>query len=89
MKRHMVTTNVRMPVVDWLQVKAMAADMGMSINEYLNTIAYADITERTLGIKQKKVVSKMHVLEEIERIARLPNKPMGELSEEDKIIYGE
>ncbi len=85
----MVTTNVRMPVVDWLQVKAMAADMGMSINEYLNTIAYADITERTLGIKQKKVVSKMHVLEEIERIARLPNKPMGELSEEDKIIYGE
>ncbi len=89
MKQQIVTTNVRMPVVDWLQVKAVAADMGMSINEYLNTIAHADVTERTLGIKRKKVVSKMHVLEEIERIARLPNKPMGELSEEDKIIYGE
>ncbi|MEK7119818.1 MAG: hypothetical protein AAB457_01215 [Patescibacteria group bacterium] len=89
MKQQMIVTNVRMPMMDWLQVKNVAADMGMSVNEYLNTIAHADATEKSVGMKRNRAVSKKHFLEAIEHIAHLPNKPMGELSAEDKIIYGE
>lgn len=81
----MVTTNVRIPVADWLEVKSAAGEIGMSINEYFNFSARAITTSRQLFSPQKKGKNRY---EEIWRIIKQKtvDKPMG-WSEEDEAIY--
>jgi len=86
MKQPMVVTNLRMPRSDYLQVKAMAGELGMSVNEYINSI----IKDTTRTRMMKKDVSPRHqnesILEAFDRIAKISGKPMG-WSKEDEAIY--
>lgn len=88
MKQHMVTTNVRMPETGWLQVKAAAGELGMSINEYFNHLANMHIIRKTVGFSDMPDKSrKRFSIWDLPKLARKTNKPMG-WSKEDEIIYG-
>ena len=82
----MVVTNLRMEETDWLQVKAMAGELGMSVNKYINYLIAKVTTSQQLGkIEDYKNAS---IWEELPKIAlKSKGKPMG-LSEDDEIIYG-
>lgn len=92
MKHKMIVTNLRIPEQNYLAVKAMAAESGMSLNEYLNELADISAKKKFFGIKvggiQKKSKSKT-IYEALWNIANKPysKKPMG-ANEDDKIIYG-
>jgi len=54
MKQKMVVTNLRMPESDWLQVKASAGEMGMSVNEYLNYVTNRYSVFHTTPVRRSK-----------------------------------
>ena len=88
MKQKMIVTNLRIPEPDWLQVKAIAAEQGVSANEYINDLirmAPIQIPSRM----RKKRAQKMSIYDALIKISKMPNNPIpgDELSEEDKIIY--
>ncbi len=91
MTQKMITTNIRMPEEDWSQVKAAASDMGMSFNQYVNTVIqrYAVFnTVATMKIPTRKSVKYVSIWDLPDVAKRIKRKPMG-LSKEDRIIYGE
>ncbi len=84
----MVVTNLRMPQSEYLQIKSIAGELGMSVNEYMSFCA-KDMTKRRMMMRKdmpKRKIRKETIFEAFERIAKMPNKPMG-LSEEDEAIY--
>lgn len=85
MKTKKVITNLRIDEYDWIQVKSMAAEAGMSVNEYINEIIKIDSSRRELAIRPKDKVKKLSVWD-LPKLARIKDKPMG-LSAEDEIIY--
>lgn len=78
-----IVTNLRIDEQDWLQVKVMAAELGMSVNEYINYL----ITD--LSIKRELIddFDKAPIWQLSELHKKVKLAPMG-LSEEDEIIYG-
>lgn len=82
---HKVVTNLRIDEVDWLQVKTLAAELGMSVNEYINYLI------RDLSMRQELMPPKkgLFLLKLSEISKKYKSKPMGKLSKIDKIIYGE
>ncbi|MDZ7586730.1 MAG: hypothetical protein U0946_03155 [Patescibacteria group bacterium] len=80
----MVVTNLRMAEPEWLQIKAMAGELGMSVNKYLNYLIAKVTTREELGIS--KETKKVSIWEELPKLAKIKNKP-GQLNEDDKIIY--
>lgn len=84
---NIVTTNLRMPTEDWMQVKTMAEEMGMSFNGYINWIAKE--TMNSVAITGKPTISKKKLdLRDLSNVMKkFKDKPMG-ASEDDKIIYG-
>jgi hypothetical protein len=85
-------TNLRMEESNYLQAKMMAAEMGLSFNEYLNVIIEQARKTEVLGTKplvgkRKKITSTKGLFEKLEEVSKMPNKPMG-WSEEDEAIYG-
>lgn len=79
----MVVSNLRITRTDWLQLKVFAAEEGMSVNEYINFMIQ-DYAKR----KQfPKKISKNRSIWDLSKLAKMPNEPLGELSEDDKIIY--
>lgn len=83
MNGKMVITNLRINRNDWLQLKVMAAEEGMSINEYVNFMIqyYAKIKSFP-----KKTDNKSSFWG-LTRFAKIKDKPMG-MSKDDEIIYG-
>lgn len=79
-----IVTNLRIDEADWLQVKTKAAELGMSVNEYINYLIRDLSTKLELAVPEKD--SFLLKLSEISK--KFKPKPMG-LSEIDKIIYGE
>lgn len=86
-----VTTNLRLPREDWLDLKSMAGESGVSLNEFINELVQFSAKAKIMGvtIRQQFIKSKKR-----DPIWDLPNihkrvkiKPMG-LSSEDEIIYG-
>lgn len=49
-----IVTNLRIGEQQWLQVKAIAAESGMSVNEYVNALITRLTTAQELGITDKK-----------------------------------
>mgnify|MGYP001612857160 CR=1 FL=1 len=86
MKQSMVVTNLRMPRSDYLQVKAMAGELGMSINEYINAITKDTARTRMMKRDAPSPRHKETILEAFDRIAKISGKPMG-WSKEDEEIY--
>lgn len=83
-----IVTNLRIDEQDWLEVKAIAAEQGMSINEYLNFLIKDVSLRSSLGIpkKSKKTKKKEEIWDRWEALSKMPSEPM-DLSEDDKIIY--
>ena len=85
-----VITNLRVPDYNWLELKTLAASQGVSVNEYLNilidkyAIKHAVAPDIQVGKgKKKNIWAALRGLSEM----AVTNKPLDELSEEDKIIY--
>jgi hypothetical protein len=92
MKQPMVVTNLRMPTPDYLQVKMMAGELGMSVNEYIYSTLVGASTKRMMHDTKKSKQTKMQsfydaMLALANKPLKANQKPMG-LSEDDEIIYG-
>lgn len=86
-----IVTNLRIDENDWLQVKALAAEAGMSINEYLNFLTQNVISKARFGypIKVSKGAKRKSIYDLLPSLLEGRDKDETfELSEEDKIIYG-
>lgn len=79
----MVVTNLRMEQPDWLQIKAMAGETGMSVNKYINNLIRKLSTLEMVGMTEEKKMT----IWDLPKLANKKNKPMG-MSKEDEIIYG-
>ena len=85
-----IVTNLRVDKDEWQQIKIMAAELGISVNEYVNYAIKSLSIKNQLGdlkktdIKKKKKIS----IWDLADLAEIKNKFSGELSEEDEIIYG-
>lgn len=87
MKQRMVISNIRMPETDWLQVKAAAGDLGMSVNQYLNFVVERCTLTRSLAKKPQEIKLKHVSLWDLPMLVKnIKNKSMG-LSKEDEEIY--
>lgn len=87
----MVVTNLRMPQSNYLQIKAIAGELGMSVNAYITTILNdagrqqmlrSDTPKKSRPSSRRQSLYKAFVA-----LSKMPNKPT-EASEDDKIIYG-
>ena len=81
----MVTTNIRIPHREWIQVKIAAAEADMSINEYLNYTTRAVSVYKQLFGKPQKTEDKYAAMWTIIK-KKTKGKPMG-WSKEDEAIY--
>ncbi|MBU1104432.1 hypothetical protein L6255_01070 [Candidatus Parcubacteria bacterium] len=83
-----ITTNVRFPESQWLQVKVEAAEMGFSINQYINRIIEQSSMQKRLALTIKDNKSPAVSFWNLPKIAKKWSKrKVLEMSEEDKIIY--
>jgi len=82
MNSKMVVTNLRVSRADWLQLKVLAAEEGMSVNEYVNFMLQ-DYAKKKEFPRKANRRSFYDLLE----IAKIKDKPMG-LSKDDEVIYG-
>ena len=80
-----------MPEEDWLKVKAVAATLGISANEYIKSLVDDSMRREFFAYTEKPSTphKKTRFYEPLWRIIEAPSKrkPM-ETSEEDKTIYG-
>ena len=88
MKQKLVITNLRIPFEDWLMVKSMAGEQGMSVNEYIKMLIQESSGKKQLGIKADKKRRSEKQFWNIPNIMKGKYyRPMG-ASADDKIIYG-
>ena len=80
-----IVTNLRIDESDWLQIKAQAGELGVSVNEYVNFIIKEFSIKSELGIL-KRSEAPIWKLGEIAKKYKSSKK--NKLSEEDEIIYG-
>jgi len=90
MNRKMVVTNLRMEESNYLAVKVLAAEEGLSVNEYVNTLILDTAGKIQLGIKSKRKMSKEEKFWDIPNICKSKKlKPeTAFFSNDDKAIYG-
>lgn len=86
-----IVTNLRINRDDWLQLKTVAAELGMSVNEYINYLIRDLSTKRELSPDMKlnkRFERKNAPIWELGDIAkRIKKTPMGKLSPDDMAIY--
>lgn len=78
-----IVTNLRIDENDWLQIKAEAGELGISVNQYLIYLIRDLSNKRKLNPKRASAP-----FWRLEELSKMKSQPMGELSEDDKIIYG-
>ncbi len=86
----MVVTNLRLPADEYQQMRIIAAEKGISVNQYIRDSLEKIGLYQQLGIapdKKKKTTRKKLSIWDLPKLAKLKDAPMG-LSEEDQIIYG-
>lgn len=81
----MVVTNVRIPEYDWRQIRIVAAEAGMSMNEYFNYAAKMTVSQTQLFGKPQKTPAKYAAMWNVIR-RKTKRAPMG-WSAEDEAIY--
>lgn len=79
----MIVTNLRVMKEDWNQLRAIAAERGMSANEYINHVLRNVVSEPKRIASRKKIS-----IADLPSLAKIAT-PNGELSEDDKLIYGD
>ena len=77
---------MRVPKTDWLQIRVLAAEAGMSVNEYINFLIKDISLKKELAEEIKKRIDDLPIWE-LDKIAATKGKGKG-LTEEDKVIYG-
>lgn len=85
-----IVTNLRIDENDWLQVKTVAAELGMSVNEYINYLLQNIVSKAQFGYPKKSRIKKRKSIYDLLPVllkGRHKDKGLG-LSEDDKIIYG-
>lgn len=85
-----IVTNLRIDENDWLQVKTVAAELGMSINEYINYLLQNTLSKVQFGYpKKSKVKKRKSIYDLLPALLKEKHKDKGlGLSDDDKIIYG-
>lgn len=83
MNKKMVVTNLRVPVEDWNQLKAIAAERGMSANGYINYLM-----KNVVAVPVRKDKNPRLSILDLPNLVGKTTKKM-ELSVDDKLIYGE
>lgn len=87
-----IVTNLRIDKDDWLQLRAMAAERGMSVNEYINFLTQNAVSKAQFGYPEKlKIDTKKRksIYDLLPSLLKMESKKDAfELSEDDKIIYG-
>lgn len=88
---NIVVTNLRIPREDWLEVKHAAGELGMSTNSYLNHLIKESSLKRQLGVplsqKKKQITDKKSFWNLWKELSKQKVEPIGEMKEDDKIIY--
>lgn len=89
----MIVANLRIPENDWIGVKTIAGELGMSVNEYINHLLQNTVSKAQFGYpkktKTKKRKSFYDLLSSMEKAGNKDYKRgKYELSDDDKIIYG-
>ncbi len=87
MKTNIIVSNIRMPYGEWQQTRINAAEMGMSVNEYIRYIINHVSTKNEL-IPPKKIRISDSPIWKIHKLSMKKKKGKG-LSVEDKAIYDE
>lgn len=91
MNQTIITTNLRIPRSDWLQIRALAGESQMSLNEYLKYIINLVSKAKQFSVSWKKIplkpVKRDPIWDWPELAKKIKSQPMG-LSAEDEIIYG-
>lgn len=88
MKQKMIVSNIRIPESDWLQVKAAASDLGISVNRYINYAIEKFTIARELSNEPRSEKKTQFSIWNLPKISNsIKMKPMG-LSKEDEEIYG-
>lgn len=91
MTQDTVVTSLRIPKPDWLEMRALAAEAQMSLNEYINYIIEMAGKARQFGVSLKIIPTKPRRRDPIwdlpNAVKKLKIEPMG-LSADDEIIYG-
>ena len=82
-----ITTNLRLPYADWLQVRTLAAESGLSTNEYLKLIIRGLGNIRALAGHWINPQRGTATIWDLPKLAKSQNKPLG-ISADDKLIYG-
>lgn len=86
-----VITNLRINRHDWLQIKSLAAELGMSVNAYINYLIRDLSAKREFlpDMKPNQAISRKTApiwgLGDIAK--RIKPVPMGKLSTDDEVIY--
>ena len=83
-----VTTNLRIKRADWLQLKAMAAEHGLSFNEYVKRLLAQKSKTQLLNVETTKQIVSPSIWQLADISSITTQKKTPELSEEDQIIYG-
>lgn len=78
-----VTTNLRISRSEWLKLKSMAAELGLSANEYILLLIRSLSGKRQLGIQSS---SEQCPIWKLSDLAKGKAKGLG-LSKEDSEIY--
>lgn len=81
-----VVTNLRLPKSELDDVRAMAGELGMSVNEYLRVVIRGMTNIQGLVEKWVKPKKGRESIWDLPELAKMKNKPMG-LSKEDEEIY--
>lgn len=89
----MIVTNLRVAEHDWIQVKTIAGEMGMSANEYVNHLLQNSVSKAQFDYpkkgKTKKRKSFYDLMLALAKMAETKSKNKKyELSDDDKVIYG-
>jgi hypothetical protein len=82
-----ITTNLRLPYADWLQVKSLAAESGMSTNEYLKLIIQGLGNVRSLVDHWVNPQRGTATIWDLPKLAKKRDKPLG-ISPDDELVYG-
>jgi len=94
MKQEIVVTNLRIPKQQWIEIKVRSAELGISANEYIKKILTATTNLESISDIIKKVTKKskkkVSFYDAMIMLSKIPQgKQKFDLSEDDKIIYGD
>lgn len=85
MNKKIIVTNLRVAAEDWFQLRAVAAERGMSANEYINYLMKNVVAEPSApGARSSQSVWELPELSK-----RVQARKKFDLSEDDKLIYEE